>query len=46
MIKGEDIYCAKLLSLLQITEFSMKGFKVLSSFLNPEYRSPYKGDDS
>jgi len=45
MIEEEGI-SHKLLSLLWIMEFTMKGFKVLSSLLNLEYKTPYKGDNS
>jgi len=46
MIEGKDIYRVKLLSLLEIIEFSIKGFKALSRSLNPEYKAPYKGDNN
>ena len=44
MIKGEDSYCTKLLSLLWIIEFTMKGVQSTFNSLNPEYNAPYKGD--
>jgi len=37
---------AQSVSLLQIVKFTMKGFKALSSSLNPEYKAPYKGDNN
>lgn len=46
MIEGEARYYAKLLSLLRITEFTMKGLKTLSSSLNPKYTAPYNGDNN
>lgn len=44
MIEGEQRYHAKLLILLQIIEFAMKGFEALSSSLNPKNKTPNKGD--
>ena len=46
MIEGKERYHTKLLSLLRITEFTMKRFKALASSLNPEYIATYKGDNS
>ena len=40
----EQRYHAKLLILLQIIEFAMKGFEALSSSLNPKNKTPNKGD--
>jgi len=46
MIEGEEKYPVKLLSLLRIIEFTMKGFKALLSSLNPEYKALYKGNNN
>ena len=46
MIEWEGWYHGKLSSLLRIIEFTLNGFKALSNSLNPEYRAPYKEDNS
>ena len=46
MIEGEERCHTKLLSLLQIKKFTMKGFKALSGFLNLKYKASYKGDNN
>ena len=45
MIEEEERYHPKLLSLLQVIEFTMKEFKTLSRSLNLEYKARYTGDN-